>query len=190
MRDVALLVVDMQEGFLMPSSPLYVVGGPAIVPAVERAIHAAHSAEIPVVHVIRVHRSSGVDIDLSRQGLFAAHGGLLVEDTPDVREIVELRPSSDDLVVTKTRWSAFFATGLDLLLRRLHIHGIVLAGVQTPNCIRATAVDGLSLDYETFVLADATASQTTLIQESNLADLAAMGARIVSVDQLHELLSA
>jgi nicotinamidase-related amidase len=187
-RDIALLVIDMQVDFLTPSSPLYVAGGPAIIPMVHKAIECAHSAGITVVHVTRQHRASGVDVDLTRLSLFTDSGSFLVAGTAGTHEVSPLEPASTDLVLTKTRWSAFFATDLDLLLRRQRIHELVLAGVQTPNCIRATAVDALSLDYTTTVLSDATASQSAAIQTSNLADMAAMGVRMLTVAQFEESL--
>jgi nicotinamidase-related amidase len=187
--DMALLVIDMQVDFLTPSFPLYVAGGPAIVPAVHQVIERARSANVTIVHVKRQHRPTGVDIDLSRQELFAQTGGLLVAGTTGAQEVSPLEPATTDLTVVKTRWSAFFGTNLDLLLRRLQIHELVLTGVQTPNCIRATATDALSLDYVTTVLSDATASQTAVIQASNLSDMAAMGVRIMTVAQFEKSLA-
>jgi len=185
-RETALLVIDMQVDFLTPSSPLYVAGGPAIVSAVHRAIESARSTGMVVIHVTRQHRSSGVDVDLSRLDLFTRSGAFLIAGTAGASEISPLDPAPTDLVLVKTRWSAFFATDLDLLLRRLRIRQLVLTGVQTPNCIRATAVDALSLDYVTTVLSDATASQRATIQTSNLADMAAMGIQILTVTQFEE----
>jgi nicotinamidase-related amidase len=179
----ALLIIDMQRDFLSPASPLFVAGGPSIVLTVQHALESAWAAGVTVVHVRRNHRPGGIDIDSTRRQLFAEEGGLLVAGTPGAEEISELMPASGDLIVTKTRWSAFFATDLDLLLRRLAIHELVLSGVQTPNCIRATAMDAVSLDYATIVLSDATASQTPEIQAANLADMTTMGISVKTVSQ-------
>jgi nicotinamidase-related amidase len=59
----------------------------------------------------------------------------------------------------------------------------VVAGVQTPNCIRATAMDGLSLDYRVTVLEDATGSATPFVQEANLYDLRYAGCDVVSTHE-------
>ncbi len=186
--DIALIVIDMQVDFLTPSSPLYVAGGPAIIPAVHAVIERARSANVKVVHATRQHRPTGIDVDLSRLDLFTRSGPFLVAGTMGAQEVSPLEPAATDLSVIKTRWSAFFGTNLDLLLHRLGIHHLVLAGVQTPNCVRATAVDALSLDYATCVLSDATASQTEAVQVSNLADMAAMGIQILTVRQFEESL--
>ncbi len=186
--DVAVLVIDMQQDFLSPTSPLFVAGGPAIVPALQRALKAARSVGEPIIHVMRRHRATGIDVDQSRRALFAETGGFLVAGTPGAEELPQLAPAPWDLTVVKTRWSAFFATDLDALLRRLGVHRLILTGVQTPNCIRATATDALSLDYATTVLSDATASQTDEIQLSNLRDMATMGVEIVTVLQFEQSL--
>ncbi len=81
----------------------------------------------------------------------------------------------------KRRWSAFFSTDLDLVLRRLGVRSVVLAGVQTPNCIRATATDATSLDYHCVVLSDATASGTDEVQQANLFDMSKMGVEVMTV---------
>ena len=59
----------------------------------------------------------------------------------------------------KKRASAFFATHLDLILRRLAVKKVILGGVGLPNSVRATAVDALAFDYEVTVLSDGTASR-------------------------------
>jgi len=53
-----------------------------------------------------------------------------------------------EYLVCKRRWSAFFQTELDSLLKRLGVDQVVVTGVQTPNCIRGTVWDANSLDYE------------------------------------------
>lgn len=177
----ALLIIDMQLDFLDPSSPLFVAGGPGIIRIVADTVVAARASGCAIVHVHREHRPDGVDIDQSRSALFARARGFLMAGTQGVQEPPQLQKVSSpcDLFITKRRWSAFFATDLDLLLRRLAIRNLVLAGLQTPNCIRATAYDALSLDYLVTILADATASQTAVIQQSNLADMAALGVTVM-----------
>ena len=95
-----------------------------------------------------------------------------------------------DRHIVKPRYSAFFATGLDLILRRLGVRRLILIGTTTPNCIRTTCYDALSLDYAVTVLSDCTSSKTAEIQESNLRDMANVGAEIASSETLLQKLSA
>jgi len=89
-----------------------------------------------------------------------------------------------DYHIIKPRYSAFFATGLDLILRRLGIRHLLLAGTTTPNCIRTTCYDAISLDYAVTVLSDCTSSKTPEIQENNLRDMANIGAVIASSKEI------
>jgi nicotinamidase-related amidase len=178
-----LLVIDMQKAFLDPDAPLFCSGGPAIIERLAATVSSAREHGIRIIHVVRRHRAGGEDIDAVRRALFATHDGILVEGTPEVLEVEPLLPLPGDLTVVKKRWSAFMATELDLLLRRLHVDHVVVTGIQTPNCIRATVADALALDYETTVLSDGTASHADEIQASNLHDMAAMGARVMTCAQ-------
>ena len=65
-------------------------------------------------------------------------------------------------------------------LRRLGVNTIVLAGTTTPNCIRTTCYDGISLEYNVAVLSDSTSANTEEIQQSNLRDMANVGAQILT----------
>ena len=80
----------------------------------------------------------------------------------------------------KPRFSAFFQTELDLILRRLGVKTMLLAGTTTPNCIRTTCYDGLSLDYNIAVLSDCCSSNTEEIQRVNLEDMQRAGAVLVT----------
>lgn len=184
-----LLIIDMQNDFLQSSSPLYVRGGPDIIPVVKKILEFFRSKSLPVVFVVRAHRGSGVDIDKPRLSIFRSSKGLLVEGTEGTNIVKELQPISSELVVVKKRFSAFFHTELDLLLRRIGVDLIVICGVQTPNCIRATAVDGLSYDYDVVVLSDCTASSREDVQLSNLYDMKNMGIRVMASDELITYLS-
>jgi nicotinamidase-related amidase len=93
-------------------------------------------------------------------------------------------PRGGEHVVSKKRFSAFWGTHLASLLRRLGAAHVVVAGVQTPNCVRATAFDAVAEDFaDVSVLADATASATPAVQEANLADLRAAGVHTPTLGQ-------
>jgi nicotinamidase-related amidase len=145
MNDVALVVIDMQNDFCDPASRLFVAGAPGIHGNVAKVMTLFRQARAPVVVVLRQHRIEGLDVDHTRIGIFREDPFLVTSPGADLIDGLEIAPT--DVVVVKRRWSAFFATDLDMVLRRMGIRTVVLAGVQTPNCIRATANDATSLDY-------------------------------------------
>ena len=74
-----------------------------------------------------------------------------------------------------------------MILRRLQVDTILLTGTTTPNCIRATCYDGLSLDYNVVILEDCCSSRSEQVQRANLEDMAFLGADVItSEDFLRE----
>jgi nicotinamidase-related amidase len=110
-------------------------------------------------------------VELYRTPFFENGDGATVEGSQGASLVAGLVPAPGDLVLPKYRFSAFFHTHLDLILRRMGTKLVAICGVQTPNCIRATAFDAVCLDYDVLVLADATASASEEVQQANLHDL-------------------
>ncbi len=174
----ALIVIDMQNDFCLPAADLFVAGAPACTPHVIEAVDGCRRAGVPVVWVTRRHRADGSDVDRSRRELFATRPFLIESPGCDLVDGLRVLPGEYEIV--KRRWSAFFGTDLDLLLRRLRVERLYLCGVQTPNCIRGTAVDANALDYACVVLSDATASATDAVQRANLFDMGNMGIEVMT----------
>lgn len=170
----ALIMIDMQRGFLDSASPLCIPSAEATVPACAALIDRCHAAGVPVIYAVRHYRSDGSDVEKPRAAAWAAGGKPLSEDCaahlsdafPDAFTVLP-----QDYVLVKPRFSAFFHTGLDLILRRLGVQTVLLAGTTTPNCIRTTCYDAISLDYDAVVLSDCTSSVTDAVQAANLADM-------------------
>lgn len=181
--NTALLVIDMQNGFINEESPLCIRGAAGTVAACSEIIDRCHQQGIPVFYVIREYREDGSDVEISRLETWEKGGkplsfGCAPELSSDMPESFEVLPQ--DTLILKPRFSAFFSTELDLILRRRGIRRLLLAGTTTPNCIRTTCYDAISLDYDVVVLSDCTSSSSEEIQKSNLRDMANVGAKIMS----------
>ncbi|MGI6203660.1 MAG: cysteine hydrolase family protein [Anaerovoracaceae bacterium] len=182
----ALLIIDMQRGFTDPVSSLCIKGAAATVPACARAAGLARERGVPVFWVIRGYRADGTDVEKTRAAVWEAGGKPLSPGAPDeisARFAEGLEAADGDFIIVKPRFSAFFATPLDLYLRRLGVTGVVLAGTTTPNCIRCTCYDALSLDYDVTVLSDCCSSNTPEIQRANLEDMERIGARVITLGE-------
>ena len=183
MHKYALVVIDMQRGFLDPSSPLYIAGAADTVPACARAIDCCHRAGVPVVFAVRHYRADGSDVERARYDVWAKGGKPLSEMCPASMSDAwpeEFRRAPADYVIVKPRFSAFFHTELDLILRRLGVRTLYLTGTTTPNCIRTTCYDGLSLDYNVGILTDCCSSNSEEIQQANMVDMANIGATLMT----------
>ena len=171
-RRTALIVIDMEKGFLSPASPLCIDGAAATVPACAAVIEACRARGVPVFFVIRAYRADGSDIESTRSPGCPEEIGTAMPE--------EFGFCEKDVLLYKPRFSALFRTPLDGMLRRLGVDTLLLAGTTTPNCIRTTAYDALSLEYNVAVLSDCTSSVSEAVQQANLADMARVGVQILS----------
>ncbi|MFP4672091.1 MAG: cysteine hydrolase family protein [Desulfohalobiaceae bacterium] len=184
----ALAIVDMQNDFVQPGGTAHVQMAQGTVPRIREAASYFRQQGWPVIYIFRVHRADGSDAEITRRQLFRKKSGVCVRDSWGAKIVQDLEVVPGDFILTKQRFSAFMSTELDLLLRRLQVDTLVLAGTQLPNCIRATAVDALSRDYMPVVLTDACSAQDTETAESNIKDMLNMGMHCLPFSGLPSLL--
>lgn len=181
-KRTALIMIDMQRAYLEAESPVCIPGAKETVPACAELIRACRERGIPVVFVARCYRDDGSDVEHPRLEGWLKAGrpvsvsaqGILSGQFPE-----EFGVKPDDYIVVKPRFSAFFGTELDTLLRRLGVDSLLMAGTTTPNCIRTTAYDAIALEYNVAVAFDCTSSATEEIQRVNLEDMARIGVQLV-----------
>ena len=143
----AILVVDMLNDFV--TGALGCDRGRAIVPATAQLLDAARQAGVPVIFCNDAHRK-GIDRELIIWGDHAIAG------TKGAEVIPELNLCEKDYVVPKRRYSGFFQTDLDILLRELGVETVVMTGLHTHMCCRHTAADAFCLGYDVVVAKEAT----------------------------------
>jgi nicotinamidase-related amidase len=184
-HDVAILVIDMQNDFVKPGAVLCVDGALKTIPDINKLIDYGRTKNWKVIWIMRAHEATGVDVDAPRIPLFVdGKPGYCVPGTEGYQLVDGLVPAKEDLIVQKYRNSAFFATQLDLILRRMGVKTVVLAGTQYPNCVRGTANDAMSYDYETIVDTDACSAKTEEVAKNNIFDMRNMGIRCISLDEI------
>lgn len=173
--DSAILVIDMQNDFVLPGAPLEVAGAYATLPAIGKFLDYGRAMGWAVIYVCRIHRASGADAELFRRHFFEEGRPFCVVGTEGAEVVAAISPHEGDYVVTKRRFSAFFGTDLDILLSGLGVRSIYITGTQYPNCVRSTAVDSMSRDYLTVVVTDCCSAATEAVAAANVADLRNMG---------------
>jgi ureidoacrylate peracid hydrolase len=155
----AMIVVDMQNDFVAVGAPMETPAARAIVPRLVEALKICRDAGTRVIYTAHVHRRDGSDM-----GLFddmhppIASRAALVDGTPGVDIYAELAPAEGEHVIKKHRYSAFFGTDLDIVLREWNIDTVIISGTTTENCCLATARDAMFRNYRVVFLSDATAT--------------------------------
>lgn len=181
----ALIIVDVVVGFTDPECPLGSEAD-AVVAANTALINAFHQASLPVVLTTVIYRSE------EQATVFRARVPALNLLTPD-SEWVKFDPrlpiASTDLQLEKRHASGFHGTELDDWLKAKGVDSVVVTGLTTSGCVRATAVDGLQNNYRVLVPREACGDRDEQAHEANLYDLNAKYADVVSVADILASLS-
>ncbi|MCX5975678.1 MAG: cysteine hydrolase [Coprothermobacterota bacterium] len=177
-----LLVVDMQRFFLDPASQTFTCGGVAILPTVKRLLDAFRRFGRPVIFTRHVHHPN--DLDSGIMGWWWE--GKCLEDSQESEIHPDLAPMSSEKVVFKHRYSAFYNTDLETVLRCLKVEDIVVSGVMTNLCCESTARDAYYRDYRVFIPADGTGSVNEEMHTASLLNLAFGFACVTTADAITE----
>ena len=135
----AILVVDMLNDFV--TGALGCDRARAIVPATAQLLNAARAAGVPVIFCNDAHLP-GIDRELQIWGDHAIAG------TKGAEVIPELELCEKDYVVPKRRYSGFFQTDLDILLKELGVKTVIVTGLHAHMCVRHTSADAYCLGYD------------------------------------------
>jgi len=183
----ALLVIDFVRAYLTPGSLLY-AGVEGARAACESLLKAARAAKIPVLHTNVAYQRGGLNGGVFFRKLPAL---ACFEEgvSPELAEFAEgLAPAPDEIVITKQYASAFFGTSLASSLTSMKIDTVLIAGVSTSGCIRATAVDACQHGFIPLVVRDAVGDRAPGPHEANLYDLQAKYAEVISLSDACEYL--
>jgi nicotinamidase-related amidase len=176
----ALIVTDMQTFFLDPASPTFTVGGLAILPGVKRLIAAFREGGLPVIFTRHVHHPDHLDSGI--MGWWWE--GMCIEGSPESEVHPELAPLPKEKQILKHRYSAFYNTDLETVLRVLKVEDLVITGVMTNMCCESTARDAYFRDYRVFFLADGTGSISEEMHVASLLSLAFGFAHVTTVEEI------
>lgn len=179
-RQAALVVVDICRAYLDPASPLY-AGVESAVASAGRLVDAARAAGVPVVFTRVEYEPGGGD-----GGLFYAKVPALAcfdRGNPLGDFVDHPSPRPGEVVVTKQYASAFFGTSLAATLHAWGVDTVVLCGLSTSGCVRASGVDAVQHGFRPIVVAEACGDRAAGPHEASLFDLDAKYADVVHEDE-------
>lgn len=179
-QGTALLVMDYQErivGMVADREPL--------IDRARAAIDSAHAADIPVIYIVVRFRDGYPEVSARNKSFSALKSGAmpLTEESPEAQIYHEVAPSTGDIVVTKRRVSAFTGSDLEVILRGLDIHRLVLAGIATSGVVLSTLREAADKDYEIVVLSDACADMDEEVHRVLLTKVFPRQADVLTVEE-------
>ncbi len=184
----ALIVIDISKDSLLPpeQSGIELLGAPEAVANSRRVIAAAREAGLPVIWIQELHRASMVDFGRELDGSETIH---CLEGSPGAQFLDDLKPRDDEFYVPKRRYSAFFGTDLEILLKGLKVETLVLIGFLTDVCIHYTGADAHQHDYRIRVVRECVAGSSLEAHHASLNALEYLqrGALVSTDDILHAI---
>ena len=175
----ALVIVDFCMAYLLKDSPLY-AGVESELESNIRLQAAAHEAGIPVVFTRVEYTPGGKDGGVFYKKVKALQSFDRGNPLAEFHE--RLVPKGDDIVITKQYPSAFFGTALAPMLTAQGVDTVIVTGLSTSGCVRATALDAMQYGFIPVVVRDASGDRDVRVQEANLFDLQAKYAEVISED--------
>ena len=204
----ALVVIDMQRGFLDPGAALEVPQGREIIPNVRRLIDVCREKQVPVVFTEFVYATSvpslrgdpfGPEHRPAGPGEPTGFGypsnncliGPGAGEGPNSAETVaELAPRPDELVVRGYTYDKFYGTPLDLALRSRDVRYLIVTGVVTDVCVNSTLMSAANRDYRVTAVTDGVATLWPELQEACFEVWKRKFARLRTTAELMEELGA
>jgi nicotinamidase-related amidase len=156
----ALLIIDAQKGF-MPT----VFDSVKTLKQIEKVLLAARKAKIPVIHTQEIHRKDLIDFGRELEGTEDVHN---LEGSDDVEIVDQLKPIAGEYTIMKRRYSCFFGTDLEILLKGLRVQTLVVCGFLTDVCVHYTCADAHQNDYYVKVVYDGVSGSTKEAHEASL----------------------
>ena len=161
----AILIVDMLNDFCKEGGSMVLYEGMEAVEPIRNLIAKARERDMPVIYINDCHRADKYDREFQKR---TPH---CIEGTWGAQVIEELRPKAQDYCIPKRRFSGFFQTDLDLVLRELEVKTVIVTGVVTNICVRSTCHDAFFLGYQVIVPEDCVRATAPREQESTLWDI-------------------
>ena len=171
-NNTAVIVVDMQNIWVHPRGARYLSMSEDIVPKIQELLRFCHSKRVPVFYLHTTKRRDLADVgifaDIKPQTHDADDEWSNFEGTIGAEFYEPVKPGAGDVTVKKFRYSGFYGTQLENLLRAMGRDTIAITGVATNVCCDSTARDGAMRDFKVLFLSDCNASFSREEQESTL----------------------
>jgi len=178
----ALLVIDMVYDFTNPNGKVFFPKNKEILPNIQKAISDARDGGMLIIFMQHSYREGKYDQNLEtmRPNCIEGTKGNDIDPSLDVRK--------EDYVIKKRRYSAFYGTDLDLVLREHKVENVVLTGTKTNCCIRSTVHDSYYNSYHTYVIRDCVATDDEVVNQVHLTDIDKYYGDVIDLNQFESML--
>lgn len=178
-----MIIVDMVRDFTQPGGKVFYPQNREILPNIREVLDDCRSHGCLIVFMRNSYRKGKFDKNLEtmRVNCIEGTGG------DEIDPALPVNPKTD-YVIKKRRYSSFFGTDLDLVLRENHVRNVIVVGTKTNCCIRATVTDAYYLDYDVYVVKECVATNDETVNRVHLQDIDKYLGHVITMQQLSEKL--
>ncbi len=189
-KHTALLVIDMQKGFLARGLPTEIPNGRKIVPRLAKLVADARKRGALIVFTRMSHDFIGKGpYGKLWPSHFRENGEPYLKRGSEIFKVApELAPESGDIIIDKDRYSAFFNTNLETILKDRKIENVIITGLASNVCCESTARDAFFRDYIVFFLSDCNAALDEAQHQSTLNNVRICLGWVATADEISEAL--
>ena len=185
MYKTSVLILDMVKDVTDPEGLVFYPQNREILPRIKRVLDKCREKDVLVVFLQHCNRKGKFDRKAAsmRPNCIEGSGGEEIDPMLPVQE-------ETDYVIKKRRYSGFFGTDLDLVLRENGVKNVIVVGTRTNCCIRATITDAFYLDYDGYVVSDCVATNSETVNQVHLEDISKYLGTVVDTEELFGLLDS
>jgi len=195
----ALLVIDVQNDFTRDSAPARIEGTLEIIPSIAHLLHVYRNHELPIIHIVRMYKSDGSNVDLCRRELIESGKRIVCPGSEGSEIPHELLPEGtikldhelllqnqiqvlgqNEYCIYKPRWGAFYKTPLHEHLHKLRVDTLVFCGCNFPNCPRTSMYEAAERDFRIVLAVDAVSGT----YKRGLEEMRSIGVNLMTVDEI------
>ena len=200
----ALITIDTQNDFTLDGAPAHIAGTADVIPNMVKLLTTYRKNGLPIIHVVRLYLRDGSNVDLYRKAKIEEGTEIVAPDTDGAELVDGLKPDasirlnadvllsggvqqigSNEYVIYKPRWGAFYETPLERLLKERNLDTLVFSGCNYPNCPRASIYEASERDFRVVLVKDAI-SQLYPIGEQEMQNI---GVSLVDTSEIEKVLA-
>lgn len=194
----ALITIDTQRDTL-DGQPFEIPGTSAVLPRMTELLQAYRNAKKPIIHIVRIYKSDGANVDLCRKALVEQGAVLVLAGSSGCQLAPDLLPrggieldadlllsgaiqtlGSKEVVIYKPRWGAFYNTRLEQYLQAEGISTLVFSGCNFPNCPRTSIYEASERDFRLVLVEDAISG----LYDQGRREMRDIGVALLSTEQV------
>ena len=198
----ALITIDTQNDFTLDDAPVYIGGTKEIIANMTRLLALFRQHGLSIVHVVRFYDRDGSNAELCRRQRIAEGQVMLVPGSEGAELVQELKPNpgmkldaeklmsgkfqkigTNEFVMYKPRWGAFYRTGLEAFLRARTVDTLLFCGCNYPNCPRTSIYEASERDFRVVLVKDAVSQLYPKAEE----EMDNIGVKVLSTDQIEAM---